>query len=244
MVKQLFDKSPVEYNIRNSLIIDPQVLVNENASVLQNKLKRLLTHLMKLNILTSMKCDKITEQFTDFTGSQLKLYAEKFRCFESSTKDLDEFYFNDIDLQSFKELSFLVKTILTLSHVQASAERERGFTVNNTVINVNMSEDSIVAKKIIKDHIISNKLTSESVQITNKLLCSVCTARQKCGDQLPESKKIMNQECTEDQKRKLLDEIREVMAKRDELQKTCKSLQAEYVASVTLDEKEMNVSCN
>ena len=80
---------------------------------------------MKLNILTSMKCDKITEQFTDFTGSQLKLYAEKFRCFESSTKNLDEFYFNDIDLQSFKELSFLVKIILTLSHVQASAERER-----------------------------------------------------------------------------------------------------------------------
>ena len=52
LVKQLFDKNPVEHNIRNSLIIDPQVLVNENASVLQNKLKRLLTHLMKLKILT------------------------------------------------------------------------------------------------------------------------------------------------------------------------------------------------
>ena len=236
LVKQLFDKNPVEHNIRNSLIIDPQVLVNENASLLQNKLKKLFTHLMKRNILTSVKCDKITEQFTDFTGSQLKLYAEKFRCFESSTKDLDEFYFNDINLQSFKELSFLVKTIL--------ASAGRGFTVNNTVINVNMSEDSIVAKKIIKDHMISNKLTYESVQITNKLLCFVFTARQKCGDQLPESKKIINQECTKDHKRKLLDEIREVMAKRDELQKTCKLLQAEYVASVTLDEKEMNVSCN
>ena len=136
MVKQLFDKSPVEYNIRNSLIIDPKVLVNDNASVLQNKLKRLFTHLMKLNILKSVKCNKISAQFTDFTGSQLKLYAEKFCCFESSTKDLDEFYFNNTDLQSFKELSFLVKTILTLSHGQASAER--GFTVNNTVINVNM----------------------------------------------------------------------------------------------------------
>ena len=32
------------------------------------------------------------------------------------------------------------------------------------------------------------------------------------------------------------------MAKRDELQKTCKSLEAEYVASVTLAEKEMNMS--
>ena len=68
LVKQLFDKNPVEHNIRNSLIIDLQVLVNENASLLPNKLKRLFTHLMKRNILTSVKCDKITEQFTDFTG--------------------------------------------------------------------------------------------------------------------------------------------------------------------------------
>ena len=35
------------------------------------------------------------------------------------------------------------------------------------------------------------------------------------------------------------------MAKRDELQKTCKTcFVAEYLASVTLAEKEMNVSCN
>ena len=32
------------------------------------------------------------------------------------------------------------------------------------------------------------------------------------------------------------------MAKRDELQKTCKSLEAEYVASIALSEKEMNTS--
>ena len=32
------------------------------------------------------------------------------------------------------------------------------------------------------------------------------------------------------------------MVKRDELQKTCKSLEAEYVASVTLAEKEMSMS--
>ena len=37
--------------------------------------------------------------------------------------------------------------------------------------------------------------------------------------------------------------MRELMAKRDdELQKTCKSLEAEYVASVTLAKKEMNMS--
>ena len=80
-----------------------------------------------------------------------------------------------------------MKIILTLSNGQASAERS--FNVNNTVINVNMSEDSIVAKKIIKDHMISDKLTPESVEITNKLLHSVSIARQKYGDQLAENKK-------------------------------------------------------
>ena len=101
-----------------------------------------------------MQCDKITEQFIDFSDSQLKLHGEQFRCFDSSTKDLDEFFFNDIDLQSFKELSFPVKIKLTSSNGQNSAERS--FSVNNTVVNVNMSEDFIVAKKIIKDHMVSN----------------------------------------------------------------------------------------
>ena len=60
----------------------------------------------------------------------------------------------------------------------------------------------------------------ESVQITNKLLHSVSTAQQKCRDQLAENKKAKNQECIRNQKCILLDKIREVMAKRDELQKT------------------------
>ena len=42
-------------------------------------------------------------------------------------------------------------------------------------------------------------------------------------NQLAENKKTENQECIENHKRTLLDEIREVMAKRDELQKTWKS---------------------
>ena len=133
-----------------------------------------------------------------------------------------------------------MKIILTSSHGQPSAERS--FSVSNTVINVKMSEDPIVAKKIMKDHMISNKLTIELVQITNKFLRSVSTARQKYGHQLAESKKTKNQECIQNQKRMLLDEIRDVMAKRDELQKTCKSLEAEYVTSITLAEKEMNMS--
>ena len=64
-----------------------------------------------------------------------------------------------------------MKIILSLRHDQASVERS--FSVNNAVINVTMSGDSIVAKKIIKDHMISNKLTFKSVQITNFILLAL-----------------------------------------------------------------------
>ena len=61
MVKKLFHKIPLECNVvRNSVIVDRQFLVNENASVFENKLNRLLTYLLKLKILTSVQCDKIT----------------------------------------------------------------------------------------------------------------------------------------------------------------------------------------
>ena len=104
-----------------------------------------------------------------------------------------------------------------------------------------MSQDSIVAKKIIKYHVISNKLTPESVQITkNDFVLLALHDKYMEMNQLKTRKpriksvsKIRNI---------LLDEIKEVMTKRDELQKTCKSLEAKYVASVTLAEKEMNMS--
>ena len=104
-----------------------------------------------------------------------------------------------------------------------------------------MSQDSIVAKKIIKYHVISNKLTPESVQITkNDFVLLALHDKYMEMNQLKTRKpriksvsKIRNI---------LLDEIKEVMTKRDELQKTCKSLEAKYVASETLAEKEMNMS--
>ena len=175
MVKKLFDKSLLENNVvSNSVIFDSQVLVNENASILQNKLKWFLTHLMELQILTSVQCDKITEQFTNCTDSQLKLYAEKFHCFNSSTKDLDELYLN-----------------------------EKSFSVNNTVINVNVRRFHS-SKEDYQYLMISNKVIPESVQITNKLFHSVSTAWQKYRDQSAENKQTKNQEYIKNQKRLLI----------------------------------------
>ena len=67
-------------------------------------------------------------------------------------------------------LSYVVKIILTLSHGQASVER--GFSINKSLVKVNMKEETIVAKKIIRDYMLANLLKPYTREISNKLILS------------------------------------------------------------------------
>ena len=61
-----------------------------------------------------------------------------------------------------------MKVILNPSHGQASVER--GFSINKSVLNVNITEESIVSKKLVRDHMIANKLEPYTVPISNELI--------------------------------------------------------------------------
>ena len=64
------------------------------------------------------------------------------------------FNFRFIGIEKYKELSFLVKIFLTLSHGQASVELSS--SLNKPVLKHNFSEDSIVAKEAVRDHMLPN----------------------------------------------------------------------------------------
>ena len=90
--------------------------------------------------------------------------------------------------------------ILTLSHGQAAVER--GFSINNSLSIVNISEKSLVCKKLLKDHLLSNQQEVHTVPITNQLIRSVATARQKCKKSLEQERK--RKRTTLPRKRRLL----------------------------------------
>ena len=64
------------------------------------------------------------------------------------------FYFRFIGIEKYKELSFLVKMFLTLSHGKASVELSS--SLNKPFLNHNFSEDWIVAEEAIRDHMLPN----------------------------------------------------------------------------------------
>ena len=133
-----------------------------------------------------------------------------------------------------------MKIALTLSHGQASVERS--FSLNKSVLNHNISEDSIVAKKAIRDHMLSNGLEPQSILISNKLIRCASGARQKYQDFLAQRKDEEKQLKLDQQMSKLLKEIDEVTSKRDQLDKIHASLEADYVKFVEMAESKMDLS--
>ena len=233
ILKKLFEKSPAGFIVvKNASIFNPHTLRNEKVAVVQRRLNLLLSHLEKQKILSTAQCDKMTEQFLEFIDYNLKVNIVKCENFSANDTNFDDFYFRFIGIEKYKELSFSVKIVLTLSHGQTSVERS--FTPNKSVLNHNIIEDSIVAKKAIRNRMLSTGLESQSIVISNKLVRCVSGACQKYQDYLVQHKDEEKQLTIDQPKSTSLKEIFEVSSKRDQLDKIYASLEADYVKFIEM----------
>ena len=57
----------------------------------------------------------MTEQFLEFIDYYLKVNIVKFESVSANDTNLDDFYFRFIGIEKHKELSFLVKIVLTVA---------------------------------------------------------------------------------------------------------------------------------
>ncbi|KAL2102125.1 hypothetical protein ACEWY4_001293 [Coilia grayii] len=114
----------------------------------------------------------------------------------------------------WKNLWDLVRKVLLLSHGQASVER--GFSVNREIEVENMKERTLVAQRIISDHV-SYVGGLTNVSITKELL-SASSARQRYRSFLEDEKKQKEDLLRGEKRKALLEEV-------DELKKTRKRIE-------------------
>ena len=117
--------------------------------VLQKRFKSLFNHFTTLKILSLNQCDSVMLEFTSFIENELKKCRAKIEEFDENHDQWDDLYFNQIFANNYADLSFVIKVVPTLSHGQASTEQQ--FSIDNTVLDNNMKEESILAKKHIFD---------------------------------------------------------------------------------------------
>ena len=147
---------------------------------------------MNLKILSPSQCDTFTADFSKLKNIELKKFKDTFSSYEQNTERLDDFYFRKINIQHYKSLSFLLQILFIMSHGQAAVKR--GFSINNNVIEENMSPELTAAGRLIKDHVLGNGLTPESIYLSQNLIRLVREAAQKYKDFLEEKRKETERE--------------------------------------------------
>ena len=111
-------------------------------------LKNLLKHLLELNILSTKQCDVITTEFKKFLDVEVKTMQRELVTFSQNVDQFDDFYIKVASISKYKDLLFAVKLILTLSHGQASVERE--FILIANIMKTNMSPNLLLQKELLK----------------------------------------------------------------------------------------------
>ena len=205
MLYKLFERSSLGSTLlRCASVFDPTFLLDMTQQKLQIRWKGLLKCFSELDILSTQKWDRAMLKLKSFVGdikSKCQAELQGFTC----KVQLEKCYFEEINIQKYEEIAEGLKIILTLRHGQASVQH--GFSHNNTVVQTNMSAESVISKRLIKDHMLSNKLKPYTVEITDPVIRAFKSSHLKYQLHLePEKKKKDNSE-TDRQLLHLLNDI-------------------------------------
>ena len=132
---------------------------------------------MECDILSPTKCYDASNQFSKFLEQDLKRYHLEFEKFDQKCYQLGDCYFNVIQIQRYESLSFVIRLILTLSHGQTTVER--CFSISNNILTQIMNTETVIARKVIKDQMISNKLDVATNEVNKSVLKAAGSASRK-----------------------------------------------------------------
>ena len=219
---KLCDKAPIKYKLVRCISCLTPKLICESKSVCLSRFRHVVEYLVNAKRLQNNQCDKLIEQFTEFVDEMSS--KPEFRNFDFRTDRLDTLYHNCLGSQGhMKELWNVIRGLLLLSHGQATVER--GFSTNKEVMAQNLSQDRLISRRIIKDHLHASGGLRE-IQVTPEMLKTVAGARQKYLSEL-EKKKTLNENPSKAQKRKGCEENLMVLRrKKQALVQDIKALQS------------------
>ena len=161
-------------------------------------------------------------EFGQFFDTSLMLASDSFHKFTPQSDRLDEFYHELLaNKAEFRHLWEDVRLALILSHGQASVER--GFSVNKEVMVENLKEHSLVAQRVIHDHVrIIGGL--HNVGYLKELFLSASAARQKYHMYLDEERRKKQDQQKALKIKTLMEEISEVKVKKKRMEKDVRQL--------------------
>lgn len=109
-----------------------------------------------------------------------------------------------VNVTEWADLWELTKNLLLLSHGQASVER--GFSINKEISVENMTVQTLISQRVIKDHLLNVRGVTK-VSLTKELLVSANHARQRYQAHLDEEKRKKEEQKRGEKRKDTLEEL-------------------------------------
>ena len=216
LVEKLQQRNPMKYDlVLGSACLDPDIMLHDEVAVKLRLISKALEVLVEHNRMTGAEADKAKSHYQSLcsrpsTQTDLKKFQQGDR--------LDAFLMGLCrSQQSNDEFVKFVQTILCLSHGQASVER--GFSINKSLLVENMVEQSLIAQRILKDHVrAKHDGDFFKVDITKPLILSVRNAASRYKEaKKHESNKLVDEERENQERKRKSIELKEKEAERKRL---------------------------
>ena len=204
--EKVLEKSPMRYPLARSIsCLDPHFIA-QSPDACKTMLTRMLKSLVDAKRLQGSVCDEILQQFEHFMRSVLSSELLQFK----PGQDRLDIFLHDKMCTPYPKLWMAVRMALLLSHGQATIER--GFSVNKEVVIENQQTKSLIARRLIKDHIIQAGGILQ-VSITKQMMISVRSARSRYSQYLADKKECEVKERAQMKRKAELDTIEELRMK-------------------------------
>lgn len=140
-----------------------------------------MDYLVNQQYLQGRNCDELIRQYNKFLDSVVRPNSPAFKDFDFHKQRLDEFLHQHVARSgSFAKLWDVMRTLLILSHGQASVEK--GFSINRQVVVENLKKRSFIAQRTIHDHLLH--VGGLDALIVDKPLLSAASGRRKYTEYL------------------------------------------------------------
>ena len=204
--EKVLEKSPMRYPLARSVsCLDPRFIA-ESPDACKTLLTRMLKSLVDAKRLLASVCDEILQEFEHFMQSVATSELLQFK----PGQDRLDIFLHDKMCTPYPRLWMAVRMALLLSHGQATIER--GFSVNKEVIVENQQTKSLIARRLIKDHIIQAGGILQ-VNITKQMMISVRSARSRYHQYLADIKEGEVKERAQMKRKAELEAIEELRMK-------------------------------
>ena len=182
-------KSPI---VQRVVCFDPSYIVkNQDKSIRGFGL--LSERPLSLKQLPSSKyAEEAMELYKIFVKEVLTSHFEKFEAFDMFQQRVDEFLDSSLSDRKFCYVYDILKIICTLSHAQSSIER--GFSINKEHLVENLQEESLIALRIVNDHMLANNLTPSNIQISKAVLENAKASNRCYKNKLQERRDAQNED--------------------------------------------------